>query len=702
MEKKNTKKKTANTAAPAEPAVKKKAEKPAPAASDDALRPGGYDDQSITMLQGPDRVRKRPSIVFGSNGLDGCKQGFFEILANAIDESNAGFGKEIVATVFLDHSMRVEDYGRGVPLGFNRKEGRWNWELVFCELFAGGKMDNTVGNAAYKCSLGTNGVGACATQYASVYMTVDSFDGKNVSSIRFEKGFPVTELVTRELARNEKRTGTVITWLPDLEVFTDIAIPPEYFKDVMHRQAAVNFGVKFILRVEQTPGKFEETEFFYPGETGLAGYVGELTGGKSLTDPVILSMTDRGRDRDDMQDYDLEADISFCFTQVNGIQEYYHNSSWLEHGGSPDRAVRNAFLYSIDKMLRNGGKYNKTEAKITYNDIADSLVIVISSHSTSASYENQTKKAINNEFIQSSLTEYLKKQLEIYFTENKTDADRIAAQMLVNKRSRENAEKTRIDIRKKLTGTIDVANRVEKFVNCRSKDPAERELYIVEGDSALTSCKLGRAAEFQAIIPVRGKTLNCMKSDYKQIFDSEIIVDLLRVIGCGVELDKSVKVKNNDLATFSLDDLRWAKIIICTDADEDGFQIRTLLLTLFYRLLPTLLRERKVFIAESPLFEITCKDETYFAYNEAEKAEILKKLGDKKYTLQRSKGLGENEPEMMWKTTMNPATRRLIAVTPADAAATEEIFDILLGNNLPARKIFIAENAKKYMAEADV
>ena len=668
----------------------------------ETVRPGGYSDQSITMLQGPDRVRKRPSIVFGSDGLEGCKQGFFEILANAIDESNAGFGKEIVATVYLDHSMQVEDYGRGVPLGFNQKEGRWNWELVFCELFAGGKMDNTSGSAAYKCSLGTNGVGACATQYASTYMNVDSFDGKTVTFIRFEKGYPVTELETRELSKSEKRTGTVISWLPDLEVFTDIAIPPEYFKDVMHRQAAVNFGVKFILKIEQPDGKFEETEYFYPGETGLAGYVRELTDDKAITEPVILSMTDRGRDRDDKQDYDLEADISFCFTQVNGIQEYYHNSSYLEHGGSPDRAVRNAFLYSIDKMLRNGGKYNKTEAKITYNDIADSLVIVISSHSTSASYENQTKKAINNEFIQSSLTEYLKKQLEIYFTENKTDADRIAAQMLVNKRSRENAEKTRIDIRKKLTGTIDVANRVEKFVNCRSKDPAERELYIVEGDSALTSCKLGRAAEFQAIIPVRGKTLNCMKSDYKQIFDSEIIVDLLRVIGCGVELDKSVKVKNNDLATFSLDDLRWAKIIICTDADEDGFQIRTLLLTLFYRLLPTLLRERKVFIAESPLFEITCKDEIYFAYNEAEKAEILKKLGDKKYTLQRSKGLGENEPEMMWKTTMNPATRRLIAVTPADAAATEEIFDILLGNNLPARKIFIAENAKKYMAEADV
>ncbi|MBP5270230.1 MAG: DNA topoisomerase, partial [Clostridia bacterium] len=609
--------------------------------NDEKTRSSGYGNDSIEMYEGPDRVRKRPEIIFGSNGLEGCKQSFFEILANSIDEANAGYGREIRATVYRDHSMKIEDFGRGVPMGFNQRLQRWNWELVFCELYAGGKMDNKKSHSAYKTSLGTNGMGACATQCASVYMEVESYNGSEVSHMRFEKGLPVTGLEVRELSKSERRTGTVIRWLPDLGVFTDIAIPHEYFADVLHRQAAVNFGVKFILSVEQPNGKFESTEFYYSAEEGLSAYVRELVGDSSITEPVSWHSEDRGRDRADREEYYLEADFSFCFTQVSGKQEYYHNASWLEHGGSPDKAVRNAFVYAIDKFLRNSGKYNKNESKITYNDIADSLVIVISSHSSEASYEHQTKKAINNEFIAQSMTDFLKKQLDIYFIEHPAEGDRIAAQVLVNKRSRENAEKTRVDIRRKLSGTIDAANRVEKFVNCRSKDPAVRELYIVEGDSALTSCKLGRDAEFQAIIPVRGKTLNCMKSDYKQIFESEIIVDLLRVIGCGVELDKGTKVKNNDLATFDLGSLRWAKIIICTDADEDGFQIRTLLLTIFYRLLPTLLREKKVFIAETPLFEITAKGETYFAFNEFEKAEILKKLGDTKYTLQRSKGLGE-------------------------------------------------------------
>lgn len=658
-----------------------------------------YNDQSIVMLKGADRVRLRPSVIFGSDGLEGCEHAFFEILSNSVDEAREGYGSEIKVTVFEDHSIEVDDHGRGIPLDFNEKEGRYNWDLIFCEPYAGGKMNNNAESASYEYSLGLNGLGAFATQCASKYMEVDSFDGKYVRFMSFRLGSPVGELGVRELSKGERRTGTVIRWLPDRDVFTDVNIPKEFFVDVLRRQAVVNAGVKFIFLFEEN-GEFTEQVFY--NENGIRDYVAEVAGTSALTQPVFLHLETQGRDREDKPVYRFKADISFCVSQTVTMLEYYHNASFLEHGGSPDRAVRVAFVYAIDKYLKSAGKYNKNESKITFADIADCLVLVISSNSTITSYENQTKKAITNAFIYEALTDFIKKNLEIYFTENPTEADKIAAQVLVNKRSRENAERTRLDIKKKLTGSLDVANRVEKFVNCRSKDPAVRELYIVEGDSALTSCKLGRAAEFQAIIPVRGKTLNCLKSTYDKIFKNDIIVDLLKVIGCGAEVGTRAKGKGSEVSAFSLESLRWSKIIICTDADEDGFQIRTLLLTLFYRLLPTLLKEGKVFIAETPLFEITTKDRTLFAFDEFEKAEILKKLGNQKYTLQRSKGLGENEPEMMWETTMNPATRRLVAVTPTDAEATERIFDTLLGDNLPARKKFITENGDRYMKDADI
>ncbi len=656
-----------------------------------------YNDQSIKSLKGADRVRKRPAVIFGSDGLEGCEHSFFEILSNSVDEAKEGHGSVIRVTAFLDNSIQVDDHGRGVPLGYNEAEGRWNWDLIYCELYAGGKYDNNNGDSAYEYSLGLNGLGACATQYSSEYMDVYSYDGVNEYSISFRKGEPVSELVTRPLEKNERRTGTVVHWKPDLDVFTDISIPSEFFIETMKRQSVVNPKISFVLAIETEKGKFNEQTFVY--ENGIIDYVSETVGENSLTPPVLWHMETRGRDRADKDEYKVKADFSFCVSNtVHGL-EYYHNSSFLEHGGSPDRAVKVAFVYALDKYLKTMGKYNKNESKITFPDVSDCLMLVINSVSTLTSYENQTKKAINNTFIYEAMTDFLKSNLEIYFVENPTAAEIFANQVLINKRSRENAEATRLNIKKKLTGSLDIANKVEKFVNCRSKDPSVRELYIVEGDSALTSCKLGRNAEFQAIIPVRGKTLNCMKSTYDKIFKSEIITDLLRVIGCGVELSGKVK---GDFPAFDINNLRWSKIIICTDADEDGFQIRTLLLTLFYRLLPTLLKETKVFIAESPLFEITAKDKIYFAYNEFEKADILKKLQGQKYTLQRSKGLGENEPDMMWQTTMNPASRRLIAVTPTDAAATEEMFDTLLGDNLPARKQFIFEHGTEYIKDADI
>lgn len=657
-----------------------------------------YNDQSISSLKGADRVRKRPNVIFGSDGLDGCEHAVFEIVSNSVDEAREGYGDVITVTAYNDLSISVEDHGRGVPLGWNESEGRFNWELVYCELYAGGKYDNNSDDAAYEYSLGLNGLGACATQYASEYMTVRSYDGSRLSEIDFRRGEPVGDLRVRELDRKERRTGTVTRWKPDLEVFTAINIPKEYYHDMLHRQSVVNPGIRFLFRWQNEDGSFEESEYFY--ENGIVDYVSELAGDTAETKIALWHLETKGRDRADLPEYKLKCDIAFCMSKTVHVLEYYHLSSYLEHGGSPEKAVKSAFTYAIDKRLKASGKYNKNESKITFADVEDCLILVTNSFSTRTSFENQTKKSITNPFIAEAMTAFMKEQLEIFFAENPIDADKLMMQVLVNKRSRENAETARLNLKKKLSGGMDATSRVEKFVSCRSRDVEKRELYIVEGDSALTSCKLGRNAEFQAIIPVRGKTLNCLKATYDKIFKNDIIVDLLRLLGCGVEIKGKVK---GDIVPFDLGSLRWAKVIICTDADEDGFQIRTLILTMFYRLLPTLIEEGKVYIAESPLYEITTKDDTLFAYNEPEKAEIVADLEakGKKYTLQRSKGLGENEPDMMWKTTMNPETRRLIRVTKADAEATAYIFETLLGDDINERKDFISRHSSEYMDTVD-
>ena len=657
-----------------------------------------YNDQTITSLKGADRVRKRPAVIFGSDGLEGCQHSFFEILSNSLDESREGYGKVITVTVYKDHTIEVDDRGRGVPLGYNEKEKRYNWELIYCELYAGGKYNNNSDKGAYKFSLGLNGLGACATQYSSEFMDVYSYKKDTVSEMHFKKGKAKGELKTTPIEDKKlQRTGTLTRWRPDIEVFTDIKIPEEHFKEVLHKQAVVNKGTKLVLRFQKTETKFETTEFYY--ENGISDYIQEITSGNTLTPPLFWDMEATGRDREDKEDYSLKAEISFCVSNTVSKLEYYHNSSFLEHGGSPDKAVKRAFTAELDRYIKDSNKYGRNESRITFTDIQDCLVLVINSVSTQTSYENQTKKSITNKFIEDALCDFIRKKLSIYFTENSAQAELFANQVLVNKRSRERAETARLDLKKKLATTTDFSNNVEKFVSCRSKDINKRELYIVEGDSALTSCKLGRDSEFQAIIPVRGKTLNCLKSTYDKIFKNDIIVDLLKVIGCGAE----VKAKKDGVSAFNLDNLRWRRIIICTDADEDGFQIRTLLLTMFYRLLPTLIKEGKVYIAESPLYEITTsKDKIYFAYSEAEKAKILEELGDQKYTIQRSKGLGENEPEMMWQTTMNPETRRLIQVNPTDEEETRIMFETLLGDDIVARKEFIAQNGAKYMDLADI
>ncbi|MGN0448577.1 MAG: type IIA DNA topoisomerase subunit B [Acutalibacteraceae bacterium] len=653
----------------------------------------GYSNDDILMLEGPDKVRKRPAVIFGSNGISGCEHSVFEILSNSIDEAREGYGDKIIVTRFTDGSVEVQDFGRGIPVGYNAKYDRYNWELVFCELYAGGKY-NTNSGGSYEYSLGLNGLGLCATQFSSEYMEAEIKSGGQRHLLRFEKGFNVGGMTSEPYGK--KDTGTRIKWKPDLEVFTDIDVSEEYYKSVLQRQAIVNPKVHFEFK-NQIKGGFETTVFYY--ENGISDYVSETVGEDALTSVQFWQADRSGKDRADLPEYKVKLNVALTFSNKKQLIEYYHNSSFLEFGGSPDNAVKSALVSQIDAYLKQNSKYTKTDVKIKFQDIADCLVLVSSSFSTETSYLNQTKKAITNKFIQEAMTEFLRHQLEVYFIENKFEAEKIADQVLVNMRSRVKAEATRLNLKKTLSTSNDLANRVQKFVDCRSKNVDQRELFIVEGDSALGACKQARNSEFQAIIPVRGKILNCLKSEYDKIFKSEIITDLLKVLGCGVEVN-SKAMKN--LSTFNLDNLRWSKIIICTDADVDGYQIRTLILTMIYRLVPTLIKEGKVFIAESPLYEITSGGQTWFAYTEKEKADALEEIGNAKYTIQRSKGLGENDADMMSLTTMNPSTRRLIKIDPDDAALTAEKFDLLLGDNLSGRKDYIANYGHLYIDMTDV
>ncbi|MBD8944226.1 MAG: DNA topoisomerase [Ruminococcaceae bacterium] len=654
-----------------------------------------YGNESIKSLRGADRVRKRPAVIFGSDGLEGCEHSIFEIMSNSIDEAREGRGNRIVVTRYLDGSYEVQDFGSGIPVDYNKNEQRENWELLFCEMYAGSKYDNAGGAGSYEFSLGLNGLGLCATQYASEYMDAEIHRDGYCYTLHFEKGENIGGL--HKEPYHKRDTGSRIRWKPDIQVFTDINIPRDWFVSTMKRQAIVNDGVHFVLKEETAGGKFNTTEFCY--QNGIQDYVAELAGDTAFTTPQYWECERVGRDRADLNDYKLKIKAAVCFSLKTQLKEYYHNSSFLEHGGSPEKAFRSAFVSQINAYLKANNKYAKSDNQINIQDVEDCVIFVVSSFSTNTSYENQTKKAITNKFIQEAMTDFFRKSLEVYFIENKMEAEKIANQVLVNMRARVKAENTRKTLKTTLQSKMDMTNRIQKFVDCRSKDVSEREVFIVEGDSALGACKQARDARFQAVIPVRGKILNCLKSEYDKIFKNDIITDLIKVLGCGVEVrSKAAK----DLSAFDMDNLRWNKVLICTDADVDGFQIRTLILTMIYRLMPKLIQAGKVYIAESPLYEVSCKGQTYFAYNEVEMDQIKAEIGDAPYTVQRSKGLGENEAEMMALTTMNPATRRIIQVTPSDAEETSKFFDLLLGDNLEGRKEYIADYGYLYLDAADV
>lgn len=644
-----------------------------------------YSNESIKSLKGADRVRLRPGIIFGSNDIVGCTHAVFEIISNSIDEAKSGYGDTVEIKYKKDGFVSVLDHGRGVPMDYNKNEQAYNWQLVFDEMYSGGKMD---ASSQYSFSLGLNGLGCCSTQYTSEFMNVISYRDGYKYEMHFEKGKPVGELSKTPY---DGPTGTYIEFKPDKEVFTDIIIDPAVLHDMCRRQAMVNAGVHLKLEYEG----YNEIDWFY--ENGAAGFIEGCTGPERMCDIVSYAAEMECTDNEKDGPFPFKMEVAFGFSRQHVIEEFYHNSSYLSEGGKTLDGFRKGAVKAFKKAIKDSGKFQKGDELINIKDIEDIICVVFSSWCPGdrTSFGNQTKKAVLNASFEIAASRFIEGCVTRWIVDNKKDSDRVLVEIVNNKKIRERADNVRSSAIKKLSSSIDsFGSRPQKFVECASKDKSERELYIVEGDSALGSCKQARDGQFQALMPVRGKITNCLKEDLVKVLNSQIILDLLQVMGCGIEVQGN---KMKELPKFDINKLNFDKLIICTDADVDGMQIRCLLLTFFYMLTPTLLREGKVYIAETPLYEITCGKETRFAYNEDEKEKVLAEFTGKRVKIQRSKGLGENDPKMMSVSTMKPETRRLIRVTYKDAEDDIRfMFNALLGDDISSRRVLINEYASAF------
>ena len=646
-----------------------------------------YGQSAITSYKDEDQVRKRPSVIFGTNDEYGAAHGIYEIIANAIDEARAGYGTEIKVSIWEDGTVEVSDDGRGVPMDWNEKEQKFNWELVFCTLYASGKYDSS----NYGDALGLNGLGATAMQYASEFMDVYSTRDGKTSVMHFAKGRPAGDMQVIPAIR--EGSGTTIKFKPDSEVFInirDMALPPEYYVNILRRQAMLHAGLKIVFWHEKIG---REVVMYYPN--GIADFLGAVCERPLIKEVASYNDSKWGTDREEEDKYELKMRCAFTFSRETSLNELYHNGSHLYEGGVTLDALKFGVAKAFTDWGIEQGKLGKND-KIQFKDVESILLFVgdTSAPGHRTYFKNQTKAAINNPFIKQQYFEFIYYCFRLWLTQNNTEGSRVFGEVLANKAAREEADKVSKKVVQSLSKGIGFGNKPKKFVDCRSKLPFERELFIVEGDSALGSCKLSRDAGFQAIMPVRGKIINCLKKDLSTILSSEIVIDLLKVFGCGIEAESK---HIEGLPKFDIDKLNWGKIIICTDADLDGMQIRCLIITLIYRLCPSLLKKGKVFIAETPLFEISYGKDTRFAYTENEKTKILAEFEAagvpmNKVKIQRSKGLGENDPEMMSISTMAPLTRRLVPVEfKEDDTDAAYYFNALLGDDLETRRILINE-----------
>jgi DNA gyrase subunit B len=638
-----------------------------------------YTARQIQVLKGLEAVRKRPGMYIGSTSARGLHHLVYEVVDNSIDEAMAGYCTEVLVIIHPDDSVTVEDNGRGIPVDIHPTEKVPGVELAMTTLHAGGKFDKS----SYKVSGGLHGVGVSVVNALSEWLVVGiTRDGKSYRQ-RYARGIKQTEL--EELGAGNGN-GTIVTFKPDPEIFTELSYSFETLSNRLRELAFLNKGLKILLRDERN-GDADPRVEDYHYEGGLASFVEFLRGSRQpLHSKVIYFEASRE-----------EAEIELAMQYDESFSENTHtfvNNINTHEGGTHLTGFKAALTRTINDYGRKNGLFKKADEGLSGDDVREGLTCVLSVKVMEPQFEGQTKTKLGNSEVRGAVEAAVNEHLSIFLEEHPKAAKSIIEKALQAARAREAARKARDLARKK--SALESGVLPGKLADCSISDPSLCELYIVEGDSAGGSAKQGRDRSYQAILPLKGKILNVERARIDKILSNTEIRAMITAIGAGIRDD------------FAMDSLRYHKIIIMTDADVDGAHIRTLLLTFFFRQMPELIEAGHVFIAQPPLYRVQKGKQEYYAYSEAEREEYVGRLGNGKggdggkgVSVQRYKGLGEMNPDQLWKTTMDPETRTLLRVDIEDGAMASRLFDELMGDEVEPRKEFIEKNAK-YVKNLDV
>ena len=633
-----------------------------------------YNQDSIQVLEGLEAVRKRPGMYIGTTGIKGLHHMIWEIVDNSIDEAMAGFATQVEITITKSGSVIVEDDGRGIPVSIHKKTGLPTLETVLTVLHAGGKFDSST----YKVSGGLHGVGASVVNaLSSRFDAWVSRDGE-IHHMAFSEGHTVEKL--RVVGKSEK-TGTKVEFFPDFTIMDENKFEFDIISDRLRQTAYLNKGLRLVV-ADQRREKPLIKEYMFEG--GIKEFVAELNQNKEVINQEIIYAEGSvpGEDGEVIAEVAMQYNTSFR----SNVVSYANNISTIE-GGTHERGFFDSLIRILNTYATEKKIFKDEKDKLSREDIAEGLVAIISIKHVDPIFEGQTKGKLGNKDARKAVNTIFSESFERYLLEHPGDAQRVISKSLLAQKARFAAQNAKEATRK--TSMYDIGSLPGKLADCSSKRSEKCELYIVEGDSAGGSAKLGRDREFQAILPLRGKVINAEKARIDKVFENNEIGSMITALGVGVgeEID--------------IEKLRYHKIVIMTDADVDGAHIRTLLLTFFYRYLRKLIEYGTIYIAQPPLFKITKGKEIAYAYNDEQKNKIVSQFGEnEKFSLQRYKGLGEMDPGQLWETTMDPKQRKMLQVQIQDAASADLTFSVLMGDDVEPRRDFINENAK--YAEIDV